>query len=446
MSLLESVLNATQPQSPVVVSENNDLRSINWVNGLSDPGEMIACGAYQQLRRMSGESDAAYAARLNILMAELPEDVRYKIQFSMQNAAIRRAGLDTSTGKVAVMVAGKAAWHRLGVNVESAVNSADAIRLASLDWQVDKTALRYTDSLGTVREQKEVYAMVRRDTGAMLGSVGSRYTPIQNSKGFEFLDSVIGSFGAKYETAGAIYGGRKVWMLVKLPDHSFRVNGTDEMTSYALFTNPHDGIGSAYCYPTTERVVCANTFRVSLQDKNKGIAIRHTGNVDMKIDEAKFALGLSVDSMHRFAKEAESLAQTRLPDAEFYVNDVLNCVLDVTAADCEKGAGLLEQVLKVSGAERKLAERRFARKIEKRGEILTDILNRYESEKNGVAGMRGTAWAGFNAVTEFADHAGVNRFNGSDDDRESRRFESAVAGDGDDLKQIAFEKALAYRN
>jgi phage/plasmid-like protein (TIGR03299 family) len=407
MSLLDTILAAQS--GPVILSEQHDIRKIDWQAGARDAGEMVRGGI---------------------------------------EGGISRAALDVSTGRVAVMVAGQAPWHKLGVNVESAVDSADAMRLAALDWRVDKVAMQYVDSLGTAREQSEVYAMIRRDTGAMLGSVGSRYTPIQNSAGFKFLDSVLGSFGAKYESAGACYGGKRVWMLVRLPAQSFAVNQTDEINAYALFTNPHDGSGVAECFPTSERVVCANTLRVARdKDTAKGIRIRHTGDVQTKIDSAKRALGLAVESFDTFKQSAERLSTIRVPSIENYANDVLDCVLELTAADCAKGPELLASVLDVSTAERQLAAKCFSRKIERRGEILTDILERYDSEKNGIAGMRGTAWGAFNAVTEFADHSGIaSHRKGSADTRASRRFESVISGQDDDLKQAAFSTALALAN
>jgi hypothetical protein len=47
------------------------------------------------------------------------------------------------------MVAGKPAWHKLGVNVAEAVSSKDALRLAGLDWQVKKQPLRRMHHLGS---------------------------------------------------------------------------------------------------------------------------------------------------------------------------------------------------------------------------------------------------------------------------------------------------------
>lgn len=446
-SLLENLLSKSTTftpgtSAPRIISENHNVRSINWVAGMMDPGEMIRCGYMPEMRRRAGESDIDYATRILPLVDTLPADQRERIM----TAAVNRASLDTSTGKVALVVAGKAPWHNLGVNVADALNSADARRLGGLDWQADKTELFYVDATGTKRAQDEAFAIVRRDTGALLGTVGSRYVPIQNEEGFAFLDDVLSEFGAKYESAGSLYGGRKVFMLVRLPGQDFSVNGSDDVQSFALFVNPHDGSGVAQCFPTSERVVCANTCRVAVnRDGDKGIRIRHTGNVATKIESAKHALGLAVKGFDGFKANAELLARTQLPDVKQYANDVLDSVLDVSADDAAKGPELLASLLKPANAEeRATMEKCLARKIERRDSFITDILERYESSTNGVNGMRGSAWSAFNSVTEFSDHSTLNRFKGSDNTRQSRRFESAISGDGDETKQVAFSMALGY--
>ncbi len=213
-------------------------------------GGAAASAAARIASIQSGNWDAAEygmtaaQAIANIEAAQTPEQMA-AVESDMRKAAIIRASLDTTTGRVALMVAGKAAWHRLGVHIESATDSANAIVLAGLDWKVVKVPLSYRDSTGTIREQTESYALIREDTGAMLGGVGSRYAPIQNAQGFAFLDSVLGEFGARYESAGSIHGGRKVFMTVRLPGQDFSVNGTDEVQAYAVLFNPHDGSGKS---------------------------------------------------------------------------------------------------------------------------------------------------------------------------------------------------------
>ena len=124
--------------------------------------------------------------------------------------------LDLTTGRAAVMVAGVAAWHRLGTNVADIQTSADAIRLASLDWRVDQWPLVARRD-GIEHEVPGRVANVRSDTGGVLGVVGRDHQVFQNCDAFAFMDALVGDRLAMYETAGAIRGGRVVWMMARLP-------------------------------------------------------------------------------------------------------------------------------------------------------------------------------------------------------------------------------------
>jgi phage/plasmid-like protein (TIGR03299 family) len=378
------------------------------------------------------------AAIARIREASTPE-ARAQVLIDLRERAIRRASLDTSNGRVNVMVAGEPAWHRLGVNVSEAVDSKDAAVLSGTNWSVTKKAFSYQFN-GSYREQSYAFGIVRDDTGDCLGTVGSRYQPIQNAESFAFLDSVLGQYGAKYETAGSIFGGRKVWMLVKLPA-MLKIGGVDEILQYALFTNAHDGSGVALCFPTNTRVVCGNTHRVALRDSDKGIRIRHTGDIKSKIRDAQRALGLAVENSKQFGEVAENFAKTKLEDEAAYFDAVLDVYLDITSDQLKKGPEkLVEEMGLLSADERRAALRRFEKLISEREDVSEEILNRYDSERCGLNGMRGTLWAGFNAVTEFADHSGLIRYKGAD--KESRRFESTLYGNEDHLKQVAFQKAV----
>jgi phage/plasmid-like protein (TIGR03299 family) len=436
MSLLDTIISGMGGDRVDVVSEQHDANRINWV---ADPGEMIACGYLPQIRRKAGEADAAYQLRITPIVMALPQ----RDQDRIMGAAKKRAGLDTSNGRVNLMVAGQPAWHGLGVRVAEAANSLQTVELSGLGWTVRKTALSYPAGEG-MKEADGVFGIVRNDTNAYLGTVGSRYQPIQNADGFAMLDSVLGEFGAKYEAAGSLYGGKRVFMLVRLPEQAFSVGSRDKVEAFALFTNPHDGSAVAECFATSNRVVCANTLRIARSGQKDGLRIRHTGDLKSKVRDAQSALGITVREFKSFAADAEVMGRTPVADVRHYADDVLDAVLDMTAADALKGSDALAAALQVTEAERELAAKSFERKIERRGEVLEDILSRYESERCGLNGQRGTAWAALNAVTESADHGKLGgRFTGTENARASRRFESILTGDADEAKQVAYQSAMA---
>jgi len=342
--------------------------------------------------------------------------------------------LDNSTGRVAIMAAGTLPWHGLGVLVREAVSSADAIRLASLDWQVVKQQLTYTYN-GETRIADDAWGIVRQDTGAFLGAVGSRYAPIQNKDGFGLLDGALSSFGAKYETAGALDGGRKVWMLAQLPKQCFVFGKQDRNEAYALVTMAHDGSGALYCYPTSVRVVCNNTFTASISDRVKGISIRHTGSVRQKLANAERALANTAKAHEAFALAAAHMASKRL-EIRPYARNVLDEIMRI-----EESRELVRELAAAHDLRAKEeAEKALARKEAAHRAALADIIDRYHREQ---IAEDGTAWKAFNAITDHADHNTLGRQAKDLDERRTRRFESAIAGTGDQMKQVAYKLAMA---
>jgi phage/plasmid-like protein (TIGR03299 family) len=438
MSILDDVLdNTTTGNGARILSEQHDTGKITI-----DPGSVDS--AMRMLTRGGAWDAAEYgitqeqAARM-IAEADTPE-ARARVMLDLVNRALKRAGLDTSNGRVNAAFARKPAWHGLGVVLDREMTWEEAITHAGQDWEADKLQLSY--KFGDMDKMAEAWGVVRRDTGAYLGTVGSRYQPIQNKEGFAFLDSVIDEYGAHYESAGSIYGGKKVWMLANMPRQRFSVNGNDVQEPYVLFQNCHDGSGAAWCYPTMVRVECANTLRTSGKEKSKGLSIRHTGDIKGKIASARNALGFAVKGFEKYKESAEELVRKPM-EIRHYASDVLDAVLEIsqiTAADAAKGADVLAAAIATTEAERKLAEKSFEKKIERREEILGDILERYESER---CNPRGTAWGCYNAVSEFADHGKIGKQSQDKVTRDSRRFESVLSGDRDELKQAAFAQALA---
>lgn len=428
-NLLDSIV---ESQGPRVIAENHDLGSINWVNGLSDPGEMLACGYLPEARRQEGESDADYATRL---LSTLPPDLINRIR----TAAIKRAGYDTSNGRVNLMVVvgpdgSEMPWARLGVMVAQAVNASQAIALAGLGWKVLKVPAE-REWAGKRVVSDNTFLLVRDDTGAELGSVGKLYQPIQNEDGFSFLDDVLRDYDARYETAGSVYGGKKVWCQARLPKPVEPVKG-DVVEGYATFTLSKDGTEADKCFPTTLRAVCANTLRLATSDgRGKGISIRHTGDVKAKIDDARQALGLSVKRFADFGEKATAMARVQADPME-YAAEVLDAVLDVTDAQARMGADILAAAMAKTDAQRESLVKVYQKAIVKREKLLDDILTRYESPRC----QKGTVWGAYNAVSEAADHGNWHRYQG--ENKDSRRFESVLVGDADDLKQVAWQTAV----
>ena len=422
-----------------ILSENHDISSINFVAGLSDPGEMIRCGYLPQLRRHANEADREYAERIRPMVMALSKGDRDRIM----GAAIARAGLDTSNGRVNVFVAGESAWHALGINVESAVSTIEAIKLAGLDWQVEQRKLTAW-KIGTMEfDIPDKVANFRSDTGAYLATVGSNWKPLQNHEAFSFMDEVLESGGAHWETAGSLAGGKRVWMLAQL-NNSFDVVPGDEVKAYGLICMGHDGSMAIRVMPTTERVVCANTLNAAMTkaDERK-LCIRHGLSMKGKVEAAKQCLGIVSKRIDTFAEEARGLAGRHMRGQEvreYYERFFPTQVKPTANVD---GASLLDQVLSNSNEElvADLLAGHYAEteRIAKRNAVILEhLLENFEDKSNSIPGMAGTAWAAFNGLSELVDH---KEYRSAD-----ARMHNVVFGSGDQLKQQAFAAAKELAN
>ena len=200
-------------------------------------------------------------------------------------------------------------WHGLGVVVKEAPTSEEALRLAGLDWNVVQEPI-YTP----FREEIEGFKANVRDTDRkVLGVVSDRYKVVQNVEAFSFTDELLGH-GVRYETAGSLSGGRRVWLLARLPQE-YIIAG-ERISPYLVFSNTHDGSGSVKVAVTPVRVVCNNTLNLALETAQRSFSMVHTGNISDKITEARDTLFKAESYMDRLGAEFEQLHQQKVTDAE----------------------------------------------------------------------------------------------------------------------------------
>lgn len=200
-------------------------------------------------------------------------------------------------------------WHGLGTRIMEAPTSREALVAAGLDWRVVQEPV-YTGR----EEQIDGYRANVRDTDRkVLGVVTERYKVIQNEEAFAFTDALLGE-GVRYETAGSLQGGRKVWMLAHMP-HEYIISG-ERISPYLLFSNTHDGSGAVKVALTPIRVVCNNTLNLALSTATRCWSTIHTGDIRNKMQEAENTLLLADQYMDSLGKEFEVLRMKKLNDKQ----------------------------------------------------------------------------------------------------------------------------------
>lgn len=199
-------------------------------------------------------------------------------------------------------------WHGLGRNVQEAPTSEDALHVAELDWRVEQTPV-FTDAGIEIPGYK---ANRRNTDGSILGIVSDRYRIVQNTEAFEFTDAIVGETEdgvVKYETAGSLCGGKRIWLLARMPVKKVL---DDDVEPYMFFSNSHDGTGAIKVGMTPIRIVCANTLSLALNTAKRQWSTKHVGDMQSKLEEAKLCLRLADAYMTSLDEEADRLANAKL--------------------------------------------------------------------------------------------------------------------------------------
>lgn len=282
------------------------------------------------------------------------------------------------SAEIETMVSGsrQVPWHGLGEIVEGTLCSSEAIKKAGLDWKVVSTPM-YTDSGMKIPNYK---ANIRDIDNKVLGVVSDRYQIVQNSDAFDFTDSMIGE-GCQYETAGSLFGGKKIFLLAKTDTVKIL---DDDVEPYMCFTNNHDGFGSIKCCMTPVRVVCNNTLNLALSTAKRVWSTNHVGDLSSKLEEAKYTLGMANNYMQELSKEADILAHTKI--TEDRIEKILNELFPVNTEDSDRRKKNIEEV------KNNFYVCMFA----------PDILK-----------FKGTAWQVVNAMSDFATHTAPKRATSS---------------------------------
>ena len=318
----------------------------------------------------------------------------------------------------------KVPWYEMGKELVQATTSEEAMVEGGLDFEVEKiqsympSKERATEQ-GTFSEEeteaplylgKDVikgdgsFFTVRADNWVKLGSVGSIYKVVQNTEAFELLDPLIKSGELRLKMAGCLgQKGEKIWVLAEIGDPVLLVPG-DELKQYVVLMNSHDG-SSAVKILNTPTSEVRGVIHVG---DERSISIRHTSSVKERLSKARNILQRSISFYENFVESAEALVAQKLRtiDVEHFIEGLFPAKM-------------------VDGVPT------FSTRAQNQMKVIRDL---YEGEQ--VQAARGTAWALYNAVSEFVDH---HRSPTDNEPQKYRRLQSVSIGSGAEMKKAAFK-------
>ncbi|MBO4591232.1 MAG: DUF945 domain-containing protein [Eubacterium sp.] len=230
-------------------------------------------------------------------------------------------------------------WHGLGTEVKTAPTSEDALVYAGLDWTVLQKNV-YSEDGHLIPGYK---ANIRNTDRASLGIVSDKYKVVQNKEAFQFTDDLLGA-GVRYETAGSLQGGRKVWMLAKMPQR-YIISG-DEIAPYMVVMNSHDGSSGIKVAMTPVRVVCQNTLNLALRNAKRTWTTKHTENVMSRVHEAKETLQLAESYMGELGRSIDRLSRINLTDKKVmeFMESFFPTTPELTAIQRKNNKQMLEDM------------------------------------------------------------------------------------------------------
>jgi phage/plasmid-like protein (TIGR03299 family) len=323
-------------------------------------------------------------------------------------------------GKDCMAYVGAIPWHGLGQELTKDAPIEVWTKEAGMDYPIIPTRVKFDipndpilkDSEIKISEYKGRVVLYRGDTHSPLSIVSDDYKIVQPKQILEFFRDLVAINGMTLETAGVLFGGRNYWAMANTNCEDQVVDG-DTVKGRLLLTTSCDGTMASTAKYIAERVVCRNTQRIALAEKDGAKpTIKVTHSSEFNPTKIKQALGLLGHGWEKYMRNVRLMAEKK-----------------VTDDDVKKYIATL--ILNKNQFEKFENENTIHRRVEAK---LDTIFNLYKGEGMGAEMVTGTVWGAYNAVTEYVDH----RIGNIPDNK----LWNSWFGFQENLKNKAFELAL----
>lgn len=225
---------------------------------------------------------------------------------------------------------GEKSWHKLENNLSADDGrrySVDGTLAASgMDWQVAKFPLAIAGGHGELSgtDATGCYGVFRTDRWECLAAVGEDYRCLQNVDIFKQFQPFLDCRALSFETAGAIDGGKRVFVQARLAQDDTDIGGGDKIKPMLLIASSHDGSLATRVGFTPIRVVCNNTLTAAVS-RGGLLRVKHTRSQHDALDAIMETVDLA---RQQFAATCEQYARLQRcgiseRDLQAYVKRVL---------------------------------------------------------------------------------------------------------------------------
>ena len=322
--------------------------------------------------------------------------------------------IDMSNGRANMAYVGDTPWHGLGNRINPDASIDEWKRDSGLIWTIEKRPIAFgvtNPATGEIEPQliKDRFAHVRSDTQEYLGMGSARFKLLQPGDTLEFYRDLVADSRFSIETAGALNGGRKIWALARC-NLDLTIGNNDVLKPYLLLATANDGSMSTVADFTTVRVVCNNTLTMAVGANGNKASIKVPHSRQFDANAVKAQLGLIDDRLETFAEDADTLSREHISD-----RDAIKFFVGLIAKTDDKGNVTNEKTV---------------------DRTVESLMSKYRRGPGAdLETAHNTLWGAVNAVT---NHVDFDARAHSDDNR----FANGQFGLGNDLKQLAFNRAM----
>ena len=272
-----------------------------------------------------------------------------------------------------IEIARSTSWSNIGKDVSRCRDLNHVLTASGLDYEVTKKPV-FAQTGGDKTTFKSIpnrFVTTRSNDGHMYDVVSDKFQIVQNRDAFDFVNYM--GEDLTFEKAGETANGM-VYIIGKLPQ--VNILG-DTFTPHVIFRNGFSGkvkITAAIC---PLRVVCQNQFNFAFKNTQNAVTIRHVGNAEAKLQDAREVLKLSADYMAEINAMANQYVGVKL------TNDQLEKVVN--------------QMFPTANIESMNSFKRHQLEAAR-----SAFVSAYNADDNG--NFRGTAWGLINAYTDYITH------------------------------------------
>ena len=286
----------------------------------------------------------------------------------------------------------KGAWHGDGVTFPDAIANDHVAVLNACELNYEVGTIPYKNAI--TGEDVDDYGIYNLQSGNHFGTCKKGYQPLSNLKVLETLHDIMTDQNIGIDSI--IHWPKEGFIAANYKLMEYDVVKGDPSIAFVQVVNGNNGSTLLTYLQSHVRMVCENTVTHAMTSANAMLAFKHTLNVETRLLEAGEIIKAMANETWSYVDRLKFLSGNNLSGSQ--VNNILDNLFGP------------EKVLK-SG--------------EAKNNARTKVLQLFEENdgKNGISGIRGTAYNLFNAITQYTTHASPVSIHGKYDPKDRIKLE-----------------------